>query len=122
MDKRVGGREVSRFLFKNFLSHSAAKFRKGTLQCVNSFGYRMILRFRDLCHALCRICFISQCLNVSLSNPSDLCFTKFSVAKKFMDKMGLGGVSRFSVDFFLSLSAENFHRGTLLCCVSEDLR
>ena len=43
---------------------------------------------------------------------SVLCFRKFPVANKFMDKKG-GGVSRFSVENFLSHSAENFRRGTL---------
>ena len=33
-----------------------------------------------------------------------------------------GGVSRFSVENFLSHSAENFRRWTLLCCVSEKFR
>ena len=36
---------------------------------------------------------------------------KFLVAKKFMDKKG--GVPRFSVETFLSHSAEKFRRGTL---------
>ena len=36
---------------------------------------------------------------------------KFLVAKKFVDKKG--GVSRFSVETFLSQSAEKFRRGTL---------
>ena len=35
-----------------------------------------------------------------------LCFRKFPVAKKFMDKKGRGGVSRFSVGIFLCRSAE----------------
>ena len=48
IDKRGGG--VSRFSVKNFLSHSAKKFRRGTLQCVTNFGYRKILCFRELCH------------------------------------------------------------------------
>ena len=43
-----------------------------------------------------------------------------------MDKRGGGGVregvSRFSVEDFLSHSAENIRRGTLLCCVSEIFR
>ena len=40
-------------------------------------------------------------------------FQKFPVAKKFMDKRGGGGegVSRCSVENFLSHSAENFRRG-----------
>ena len=40
-----------------------------------------------------------------------LCLRKLLVAKKFMDKKG--GVSKFSVENFLSESAENFRRGTL---------
>ena len=47
-----------------------------------------------------------------------LCFRKSPVALKFMDK--IGGVSRFSVENFLSQSAEKNLRGTLLCCVSEN--
>ena len=38
-----------------------------------------------------------------------LCFRKFPVGKKFMDERG-GGESRFSVENFLSHSAENFRR------------
>ena len=45
-----------------------------------------------------------------------LCFRKFPVAKKFMDKRGGGGVSGFSFEIFLSHSAEKFRSGTLLCC------
>ena len=37
-------------------------------------------------------------------NPSVLCFIKFLVAKKFMDKKGV--VSKISVENFLSHSAE----------------
>ena len=41
-----------------------------------------------------------------------LCLRKFPVAKKIMDKRGVLG---FSVGKFLSYSAENIRRGTLLC-------
>ena len=41
---------VSGFFVKSFLSHSAEKFRRGTLQCVTNFGYRKILCFREFCH------------------------------------------------------------------------
>ena len=41
-----------------------------------------------------------------------LCFRKLLVAKKFMDKKE-GGVTIFSVDNFLSESAEKFRRGTV---------
>ncbi len=47
-----------------------------------------------------------------------LCFRKFPVAKKFMDRTG-EGVSRFSVEKFLSHSAKKIGNGTLLCCVLE---
>ena len=50
-----------------------------------------------------------------------LCFRKFPIAKKFMDKWG-EGVSRFSVENFVYQSNETFPRGTLLCCVSEKFR
>ena len=40
-----------------------------------------------------------------------VCFRKLLVAKKFMDKKG--GVSKISVENFLSESAEKFRRGTL---------
>ena len=45
-----------------------------------------------------------------------LCFSKLPVAKKFMDKRA-GEESRFSVENFLSQSAENFRGGTLLCII-----
>ena len=48
------------------------------------------------------------------------------VSEKFRQRKCLwirsGGVSRFSVENFLSHIAENFRRGTLLCCVSKNLR
>ena len=41
-----------------------------------------------------------------------LCFQKFPVANKFMDKKG-GGVSKISVENFLSHKAEKFRGGTI---------
>ena len=66
MDKR-GGREegVSRLSVKNFLSHSAKKFRRGNLQCVTNFGHRKILCFRELCHDFLSKFFLSQCWKTS---------------------------------------------------------
>ena len=55
--------------------------------------------------------FVSQCRKLSFGNPSMPCFRKFLVAKKFMDKKG--GVSNFSIENFLSQSAEKCRRGTL---------
>ena len=86
MDKGEGG--ASRFSVKNILSHSAEKFRTGTLQCVTNFGYRKILCFRELCHDFVSKIFVSLCPKISSRNPSDLCFRKCPVAKKFMDKKG----------------------------------
>ena len=51
MYKKGGGREVvSRFAVKIFLSHSAKKFRRGSLQCFTNFGYWKILCARWVCH------------------------------------------------------------------------
>ena len=149
---------VSRFLVKSFLSHSAEKFRRGTLQCVTNFGYRKILCFREFCHDFLLNFFCLTVPKIFVEDPSVfqrisgsenvyayegkisifygkfvlsqyrklrrwtlLCFTKFLVSKKFMYKRG-GGVSRFFVKSFLSHSAEKFRRGTLLICVSENVR
>ena len=57
----------------------------------------------------CRKLYVPQCRKFSWRSPSVLCFIKFPVAKKFLDKTGGGGgVSRFSVEVFLSHSAEKF--------------
>ena len=55
------------------------------------------------------------------ASPSLLCFRKFPVAKNSMDNKG-GGVSKFSVEKFLSHYADTFCRETLLCCISENFR
>ena len=59
---------------------------------------------------------------------------KFSVGKPFSVSLISGiekvwmrggggvGVSRFSVEIFLSQSAENFCRGNLVCCFSESFQ
>ena len=55
--------------------------------------------------------FVSQYRKTLQGNPSMLCFGKFPVANKFMDEKG--GVSKFSVENFLSQGAEKIRRGTL---------
>ena len=50
-----------------------------------------------------------------------LCFGKLLVANKTVDKRGRG-VLRVSVESFLNHNAEKFGKGTLLCCVSENVR
>ena len=59
-----------------------------------------------------RKCVVSEYRKISQGNPSVLCFRKFPIAKKVMDKRE-GEVSRFSWESFLSYSAEKFRRGTL---------
>ena len=49
-----------------------------------------------------------------------LCFRKFPVAKKSMDKKG--GYQDFPLKVFLYHNPEKFGEGTLLCCVSESFR
>ena len=44
-----------------------------------------------------------------------LCFGNFPVDKKFMNNIGGGGVSRFSVEKFKSQSADIFRSGTPYC-------
>ena len=46
-----------------------------------------------------------------------ICFSKIPVAKKFKDKTGGVGVSRFSSENFLSHSSERIHRGMLQCFI-----
>ena len=55
--------------------------------------------------------FASQYRKTLQWNPFVLCFGKFPVANKFMDKKGR--VSKFSNESFLSHSAEIFRRATL---------
>ena len=52
-----------------------------------------------------------------------LCFRKFPMTKKIMDKRGgLWGYQDFPSKAFLSQSAGMVRRGKLLCCVSESFR
>ena len=90
MDKRWG-EGVSQFSVENFLSHSAEKIRRATLQCVTNFGYRKILCFRELCHA-----FVSKFLCLSAENfrRNPLVFHEFRVSK------------------FLGINRKNFWQGS----------
>ena len=67
-----------------------------------------------------------QSRKASLGNEFVLRFRKLPVEKSLLDKLGRGlgkeGVSRFSVEFFVSRSTERLHWATLLCCVSEKYR
>ena len=52
--------------------------------------------------------------------PFSAVFQKFPVAKKFLDKGG--GISGFSVENFLSHSADNFRRGIVYFCIDFGYR
>ena len=56
-------------------------------------GIEKTLCFRGLCHYFLSKFFVSQYRKNLQGNPSVLCFGKFPVANKFMDKKG--GVSKF---------------------------
>ena len=78
-----GRREgVSRFCFKNFLSHSAEKLRRGIFQCFSNFGYSKILCITGVYHD-----FLSKnfCLTVPKSTRgARRCFRKNLVLKLFI--------------------------------------
>ena len=116
-------KRVSRISVKIVLSHNTEKLRRGTLWCFRKFLVSknfMLQRVMSRFSIFCRNFFVSQCRTYSQVNPSVLCFRKFPVAKKFMDKKG--GISRFSVENFLSHSAENFRRRILYCCIDLGYR
>ena len=57
-----------------------------------------------------------------VEEPFCAVFQKFSGSEKVYGAEGMGRVSSFSVENFLSLSAEDFRKGTLVSCVSENFR
>ena len=67
----------------------------------------------------CRRFFVSQCRNISKRNRFVLCFSKFLVAEKFMDKKEVE-VSRFSYENFLSHSAGKI-RSEPFCAVFQTI-
>ena len=107
------------FPSKIFLSHSAETFRRGTLLCCVSenFWWRKSLWIRGrgryqkfLSKSFCLTVpknFVEEPFRVSL----------IRVSKNFMLQRVM---SRYSVEKFLCHSTEPFHRGPLLCCVSEN--
>ena len=113
------GRGVSKFSVEKFLSHSAEKFRWGTLLCgVSENFWRRKKLWKRWGRGEFRY-FPSKtfCLKrpKSFARETFICLY-FWVSKMFMLQRVL---SRFSVEMFLSHSTESFRRGTLLCCVSN---
>ena len=58
--RRGGGGGCITVFRQNFFSHSAEKFRRGTLQLVTNFGHRKTLCFRELCHDFLSKFYLSQ--------------------------------------------------------------
>ena len=108
-------KRVSRFSFENFLSHSAEKFRGGTLQCFRKFQVSENFMHKK------GISLFSVENFLSLTVPNKLVWEpfsvseirKFRVSKKFMYQRGGGGITFFRREF-LSYSTEKVCRGTLL--------
>ena len=103
------------------MSHSAEKFRRGTLLCCVSENFwsrkKLWIRGRGKYQDFLLKIF---CLTVSKSAVGEpFSLSSISGIKKLWMREWGGGVSSFSVENFLSHSAEKFHTVTLLCCVSE---
>ena len=117
MYKSGGGGGYDDFPSK-FLSHCTEIFHWRTLCC-----FRKILLSKISCIGggrgitVSSNFFVSQDRNEKLCKGTFLFSGIFLVSKKIWIR---GGLSRFSVEIFMSHSAEKFHRGTLLCCVSEN--
>ena len=100
-----GGGSIKNFRRKNFVSQ-CRKVRRGIVYCCINLGYRKSLHKRGEYHDF-------------LSKKFSLTVRKFSVGESFtvalisgIEKVWIrGGVSRFSVEKFLSHNAETFRRG-----------
>ena len=126
---------VSHFSVENFLSHSTKKFRWGTLRCIGKFRVTKIFM-----HKRGRGYHISQSKTFCHTVPKNVVGEHFVVSENFgyrkilcigegvierereREKEGerereteRGGVSRFSVENFLSHSSDKIRRRTLLC-------
>ena len=91
MDKRAGG--VSRFSVENFLSHSAEKFRRGESKSVSLISGIEKVWIRRGKGGVSRFSvgnFLSHSAKKFRRGTLLCCFRKFPVAKKFMDKRGMG--------------------------------
>ena len=58
------------------------------------------------------------CLTVPKNSVGESCIVALISGTKKVWKGGGGGVSRCSVEVFLSHTAENFRRGNLYCCIN----
>ena len=96
----------------NFLFHSAGKVRRAPLWCVTSFEYDNSLCLKELCHDFLSVFLF--CSTEKLGRETFcMCFKKLQVVKRL--RIREGGVSRYSVEMFLSDSAKKFLGRTLPC-------
>ena len=108
----------SRLTVAFFWYHSTETFRRGTFLCcvTENLWLRKSLWNRSgegECRNFPSNIFVSMCPIISWRNTSELCFRKFLVAEKFMEKKFMeGGQSKFSVEKSLSESTLTFRRGT----------
>ena len=102
------------------MSHSAENFRRTTLFCCNNLRYRESLderggEYQDF-----------PWRHLCLTVPKISLGESFTVARiSGIEKVWIreeGGVSKISVENFLSHSAENLRRGILYCCNSFGYR
>ena len=112
----IRGGGVSRYSIENFLSHSAEDFRRGESFSVSLISGMEIVWIRGRGGEYQDFPSKIFCL----TEPKNSVGQTFSVSlisgtEKVWIREG-GGVSRFSVENFLSHSAEKFRRGILYCC------
>ena len=97
MDKKVG--EYQDFLSKNFCLTVPKIFVGEPFSVSLISGIEKVYSSENYVTIFLPEFFVSQHRNISQKNPSVLCFRKFLVAKKFMDKSE-GEVSRFPSKIF----------------------
>ena len=112
------------FFCRIFLSDSAKILPKETFQCFVNFGYRKSLDKRggggsEYQDSPSKV-FCLRVPKTFIEEPLCAVFRKVSKREKIYGLEAGRRVSSFSLENFLSHSAENFRRRTILCCVSEN--
>ena len=101
---------ISLFSVEFFLSHSAEKIRRGTLLCFEKILVWKIFMHRRGASRFCRN-FFSHSTETKSFVKEPFCFPEnFSYRKNLWIRRG---ISRFSVEIFMSLSAEKFRKEIL---------
>ena len=96
---------------ETFLSHSTETFRRGTLLCCvsESFRWPKSLWIKGGGIKTFRRTFLSRSAE-KCRRGTLLSFINFGYRKSLDERVGVGEVSRFSVEIFVSHCAENFRR------------